>query len=60
VRRLEASTQQSGAGNGDNNPYASPSAKKADDPQEVIKSGGIDRGWTEHGNREELRLSYYY
>jgi hypothetical protein len=54
----EASAQTSRPSNGgDSNPYATPSSsKKADDPQEVIKSGGIDRELDRARQQEELKV----
>lgn len=53
----EASAQPSRPSNGgETNPYATPPSKKADDPQEVIKSGGIDRELDRARQQEELKV----
>jgi hypothetical protein len=53
-----APTQTSRPSNGGgNNSYATPaSTKKADDPHEVIKSGGIDRDLDRARQQEELKV----
>jgi hypothetical protein len=42
--------------NSSSNPYAAPPSKKVDDPQEIAKSGGIDRDLDRARQQEELKV----